>query len=142
MISGISSYDADFSLTMESLPFNMYTMEIPLKITITEFHATTVTVYFGYMMFDFRKITISLSEGQPLDPDSIPYGYVFGIGGILARQSTSPRPNRPSRLLQIRPDNKTKTYLTASTPFIKATVPLTLVYPRIVPRNKSVTTNK
>lgn len=111
-----------------------------------------VTVYFGYMLYDASRITISQYEGQKLVPDSIPHGYIFGIGLVV--------PQTPAkRLLQVVPPqmlsintianptvtptvSPTRPTTTTSTPIsiirmINATDPPFQVYPVIVARNQS-----
>lgn len=97
MIAGISTLDSDFSIEVNKNSFDSYNMEILIDVSIAEMHAQTVTVTFGYFLYDANAITISFFEGQSLIPDNIPEGFLYGIGSIKQVGSQTPY----HRLLQI-----------------------------------------
>lgn len=63
---------------------------------MSDVNIPSITVVFGFMLFDSSIITVSLYEGQSLIPGSVPQGYVYGIKAIK-------KPPPPARLLQIAP---------------------------------------
>jgi hypothetical protein len=55
-------------------------------------HAKSILVTFGYLLFDSSIITVGFYENQPLVPDAIPKGYIYGINGIKSVNSTASTP--------------------------------------------------